>query len=355
MSTRKTWRVRAFAVAVVGLLLAGGAAILGAGSRQASAQGNELVVAVFGGTFEKAWRANVIQAFEKEHNARVRVVTGLSAENFAKLRAGKDNPQIDVVTFDAPFALVAAREGLLETLDPQRIPNLGQLHDFALPKDRAYVAFFTSSQVLAYNTQNVKTAPTSWADLWKPEYKGKVVLPEIGSISGAYFVAMMGKAFGKDLFDDNAAFERVKTLRPNVLTFWTSHDQLANLLVQGEAWLSPWASDRAAFQIKSGAPIGSVVPKEGAIFGMGAMGIAKGSKQRALAEQYVNYSLAAAPQKLNAETMFIGPTNRGVQLGDDVAKLVPYGENLKRLVAPDWDEFGKRRDQWVERWNREIK
>ena len=125
MSIRKTWRVRAFAGAVVGLLLAGGAAILGSGSRQASAQGNELVVAVFGGTFEKAWRANVIQTFEKEHNARVRVVTGLSAENFAKLRAQKDNPQIDVVTFDAPFALVAAREGLLETLDPQKIPTSG--------------------------------------------------------------------------------------------------------------------------------------------------------------------------------------------------------------------------------------
>ena len=147
----------------------------------------------------------------------------------------------------------------------------------------------------------------------------------------------------------------MKTLRPSVLTFWTSHDQLAQLLVQGEVWLSPWSSDRAAFQVKSGAPIAAITPKEGAIFGMGAMGIAKGSKQRALAEKYINYSLAVAPQKLNAETMYIGPTNRGVQLADDVAKLVPYGDNLKRLVAPDWDEFGKRREQWVERWNREIK
>jgi putative spermidine/putrescine transport system substrate-binding protein len=337
----------------IGLLV--GLGLATAGSRPANAQGDELVVAVFGGTFEKAWRANVIQPFEREQNARVRVVSGLSAENFAKLRAQKDNPQIDVVTFDAPFALVAAREGLLEPLDPQRVLNLAAVHEFALPRDRAYVAFFTSSQVLAYNTQHVKAAPTSWADLWKPEYKGKVVLPEIGSISGAYFVAMMGKAFGSGLFDSDAAFGRVKALRPSILTFWTSHDQLAQLLVQGEAWLSPWASDRAAFQIKSGAPIGSVIPKEGAIFGMGAMGIAKGSKQRALAEKYVNYALAVAPQKLNAETMFIGPTNRNVQLGDEVARLVPYGENLKRLFAPDWDEFGKRRDQWVERWNREIK
>jgi putative spermidine/putrescine transport system substrate-binding protein len=320
-----------------------------------TAQPEELVVTVFGGTFEKAWRANVIQAFEREHNARVRVVTGLSAENFAKLRAQKDDPQIDVVTFDAPFALVAAREGLLEPLDGQRIPNLAALHEFALPKDRLYVAFFAANQVLAYNTQHVKPAPTSWEDLWKPQYKGKVALPEIGSISGAYFVAMMGKAFGSGLVDSDAAFAKVKLLRPSVLTFWTSHDQLAQLLIQGEVWLSPWANDRAAVQVKSGAPIASVVPKEGAIFGMGAMGIAKGSRHRALAEKYVNVALAAAPQALNAETMFIGPTNRTVQLAPDVAALVPYGENLKRLTAPDWDEFGKQREQWVERWNREIK
>lgn len=353
MRAFEAWWVRGIAGVMAALLV--GLGLVAVGSRPAGAQGDELVVAVFGGTFEKAWRANVIQAFERENNVRVRVVTGLSGENFAKLRAQKDNPQMDVVTFDAPFALVAAREGLLETLDPQRIPNLNALHDFALPQGRAYVAFFTSSQVLAYNTQHVKTAPTGWEDLWKPEYKGKVALPEIGSISGAYFVAIMGKVFGSGLFDADAAFPRVKTLRPSVLTFWTSHDQLAQLLVQGEVWLSPWASDRAAFQVKSGAPIAAITPKEGAIFGMGAMGIAKGSKQRALAEKYINYSLAVAPQKLNAETMYIGPTNRGVQLADDVAKLVPYGDNLKRLVAPDWDEFGKRRDQWVERWNREIK
>jgi len=319
------------------------------------AQPQELVVTVFGGTFEKAWRSNVIQPFEREHNVQVRVVSGLSAENFAKLRAQKDNPQIDVVTFDAPFALVAAREGLLEPLDPQRIPNLGQLHDLALPKDRLYVAFFTASQVLAYNTERVKATPASWTDLWKPEYKGKIALPEASSISGAYFIAMMGKVFGKGLFDVDLAFVRLKELRPSILTLWTSHDQLAQLLVQGEAWMSPWASDRAAFQVKNGAPIASVVPKEGALFGMGAMGIAKGSRHRALAEHYVNQALAPAPQRLNAETMFIGPTNRTVQLGDDVAKLVPYGENLKRLIAPDWDEFGKQRERWVERWNREIK
>ena len=86
---------------------------------------------------------------------------------------------------------------------------------------------------------------------------------------------------------------------------------------------------------------------------MGAMGIAKGLKQRALAEKCINYSLAVAPQKLNAETMYIGPTNRGVQL----ARRRGQARALRRQPRsasslPTGDEFGKRRDQWVERWNR---
>ncbi len=72
----------------------------------------------------------------------------------------------------------------------------------------------------------------------------------MSSISGAYFVAIMGKVFGNGLFDVDAALAKMKALRPSVLTFWTSHDQLAQLLVQGEAWLSPWASDRAAVPVQ---------------------------------------------------------------------------------------------------------
>ena len=67
---------------------------------------------------------------------------------------------------------------------------------------------------------------------------------------------------------------------------------------------------------------------------MGAIGIAKGSKQRALAEKYINYSLAVAPQKLNAETMYIGPTNRGVQFADDVAKPCHTGTTSSAWSPP---------------------
>lgn len=315
----------------------------------------ELVVTVYGGTFEKAWRASVIEPFEKEHNAKVRVVIGLTMENLAKLRAGKDNPQLDVVTFDPPGAVPAARDGLLEPLDAGRIPNLKNLYDFAVEKDRLYASFLIANQGIAYNTRHVKQPPTSWDDLWRPDFKGRVVLPDITTSHGAFFVSMMGKVYGKGLFDTEPAFAKIKTLRPSVINFYSSHDQVAQLLNQGEAWIVPWTSDRSAVQIKAGAPIGFVVPKEGAIFWTSEMGIVKGTKRKPLAEKYVNFALSVQAQKANAETMFLGPTNKNVQLGPELAKALPYGAKLKELVAPDWEDLARHRDGWADRWNREIK
>ena len=76
--------------------------------------------------------------------------------------------------------------------------------------------------MLAYNTQFVKEPPKSWADLWKPEYKGKVALPDIGTSHGLFFVSIVSKMQSGDLYNTDAAFAKLQTLKPNVLTFWTS-------------------------------------------------------------------------------------------------------------------------------------
>ncbi len=326
-----------------------------AASLALAAAPEELVVTLYGGTLERGWRVNVIQPFEKQYNAEIRVVTGLSGDNLAKLRAQKDNPQIDVFMMDTAMAVVAAREGLLETLDAARIPNLRNLYDFAMDSTQQHVSIYTISVFLAYNTQYVKEKPTSWSDLWKPEYKGKILLPAMSQSSGVLFTAVLGHTFGKGWSDTEAAFARLKSLRPNVLTFTTSHDQTAQLLNQGEGWMQPWLNDRIASQVKAGAPIGLAIPKEGSIFANGAMAIAKGTKRKALAEKYINFVLSEAAQAANAATIFLGPTNKNVRVSPEVAQFVPYGDMMKRLFVVDWDEYRKLHDQWVDRWNREIK
>jgi len=345
--------------AALGALLAALLSVLGGVSpadAQEDFQGEEVVVVNYGGTFGRFWTQFIIEPFEKRYNAKVSQVQSLTFDTLAKLRAQKGNPQIDVVGFDPPGAIPAANEGLLEQLDPERIPNMKDHYPWAIQKDRYYLTQWLSNQVLAYNTKFIKDPPKSWADLWKPEYKGKVVLPDIGTSHGVFFVSIISKMqTGNDLYNTEAAFAKLKSLRPNVLTFWTSHDQVAQLLNSGEAWLVPWTSDRALTQVAAKAPIALTVPKEGGIYFTSHIAMARGTKRKALAEKYIDVAVSAEAQLINAQEAFLGPANAKVKLGDYLAKNLAYGEQLKALVAPDWSKLDQFRDQWTERWNREIR
>ena len=321
----------------------------------AAAPAEELTVVAFGGTFGTTWNSVVVQPFAREHNADVRPISGLSADILAKLRAQKDNPQIDVVMFNTDFAAIAARDNLLEPLDSVHVPNLNNIINVARQGSNMYAAFALDYLDFVYNTQYVKEPPTSWKDLWKPEYKGKISIPDVTIGHWSYFVALMAKVFGKGEFDADAAFAQLKSLRPSLLTLYTSHDQLAQLLNQGELWAAPWGIDRATVQIRAGAPIGSVIPREGSILFSISIGIVKGTKHKALAEAYVDRALSAGAQRALAETVFIGPTNKDVHLSGELAKLLPTGDNLKTLSPLNWNELIRVRDAWAERWNREIK
>lgn len=322
----------------------------------ALAQSNEVTVTLPGGTLAKVYQKSVVEPFERMNNAKVTAVTGLTMENLAKLRAQKGNPLIDVVTFDPPGAIPAANEGLLEALDPARIPNMKDVYPSMIQKDRYYVTCWVSNQVLAYNTKFIKDPPKSWADLWKPEYKGKVVLPDISLSHGVFFVSIISKMqTGNDLYNTTAAFSKLKSLKPNILTFYTSHDQAAQLLNSGEAWLVPWTSDRALTQVAAKAPVGVTVPKEGGIYFTSETGIAKGSKQKAVAEKWIDRVISAEGQLINAQEAFLGPSNMKVKLTGYLAQNIAYGDHLKELVAPDWAKLDQVRDEWTERWNREIR
>src|SRR5207253_7362153 len=60
----------------------------------------ELVIAAWGDPYEAAWRKSLIPEFEKQNNVKIIWVQGFSSQTLAKLRAQKDNPQIDVAMMD---------------------------------------------------------------------------------------------------------------------------------------------------------------------------------------------------------------------------------------------------------------
>src|SRR5262245_24053584 len=86
-------------------------------------QAQELVVAIFGGSFADKSKVCHVAPFEKATGAKVVFVFGSSPENIGRLRATKGRPDIDVAYMDRQIVIQAKAEGLLDKMDTAKISN----------------------------------------------------------------------------------------------------------------------------------------------------------------------------------------------------------------------------------------
>ncbi len=169
---------------------------------------------------------------------------------------------------------------------------------------------------IAYNPKVMPAAPASWGDIYDAKYKGRIIVPSLQNTEGlanlfmAAFLAT-GKPMPEAQKDIDAAFKKLVTLKPNLLTAYTQMPQAYNLLEQGEGFMISSAISQVALERKqSGAPVDIAVPKEG-IFAMpSGVALVKGAPQPELAAGFINEMIGPEVQaKLSAVTFSL-PTNK---------------------------------------------
>jgi spermidine/putrescine-binding protein len=245
-------------------------------------------------------------------------------------------------------------EGLLQPLEPAKIDHWGDLYDASRDKDGYWVSMMFAGTIITYNTNLVKTPPTSWADLWKPEWKGKLAIPDISGTSGQQFLMAAARLNGGSVENIDPGFEAIKKLKPNVQMMYTQPDQIIPLFERGDIALAVWYTDRTGAAALKGVPVAAAYPKEGAIGIVPTVSVPKASQKRELAQKYIAVLLSPEGQLCFGQTQFAGPTNKKVQLPADLAKLVPYGPLVQRMFFPDTDLVARKFPEWSERWGREI-
>jgi spermidine/putrescine-binding protein len=185
---------------------------------EAFAQAKQIVVMTWGGQWGDAMRDNVDAAFEKATGIKVIQDRGASpVERITKLKVSQPNPTADLFQLADGLVPLAIRQGVAEKInrDSPRMPNLRNMipafwNDYWVPEIFSVIG-------IIYNTKEVKNPPTSWADLWRPEFKGRIVLPEISHSIGSYIVPIGAVAAGKPPGDEEAGFamlKRMVDLRP---------------------------------------------------------------------------------------------------------------------------------------------
>ena len=320
---------------------------------KANAAENVLVVAMYGGDFQKSLDKALLTDFEKKYNTKVLVESGVSSEQTAKIRAQKNNPKIDVAILDQGDEILLGKEGLLEKLTAKEIPNIGDLYDIARNPKGVSPGFTFDILGLVYNKGMVKTPPASWNEMWDPRYKNRINLFGIQIVIGYLTLNMSAILNGGDLYNLDPGFKALEKLKPNVYGIVSSAAMTIPAVATGEIWLLPFYNARTQLAINQGAPIGFSVPKEGGFVQMNTISVVKNAKHADLAKKFVNMALGPDVQKKFAELMYYGPTNKKVELAPEVVNRTVYGpEAVSKLLSVDVDYVNKNRGAWYERFDK---
>lgn len=333
------------------------ALLLGAGAALAApatlrAQPRELVVG--GAASHKPWvEAYVQPLFEKKYGARLTFEGTRSLVNLEKMQKNRDRPYLSVVQMDDPVMILAVREGLLEPITPVLAPNIAKLKPGTLHMGGMWANYLQPWQGIAYNTNTLKTPPTSWSDAFDPRYKGRIILPSLQNTEGLANLFMAahlqdGQPMDAAMRDTDAGFRKLVSLKPNLLTIYNQMPQAFSLLEQGEATMILGALSSFALQRREeGAPIGLAAPKEGIFPVPSGIALVKGGPNAELAAAYVNELLGAEMQGRIAPSTFALPTNVDVPAPPGMPTGVP-------IHSIDWAFVAENRNAWVQRWDRDM-
>lgn len=345
MKSPLTRSARAFAVIVLALAFAGSAA----------AQ-QKLTVAGYGGSYEELMRKEILPMFEKKTGAKVDYVAGNSTDNIARMQAQRANQEIDVAILDDGPMYQAVALGLCTEL---KGIDYNALYTVADMKTGKSVTIGVVATGLMYNKKyfddNKLAAPTSWNDLRDPKFKKKLVIPPMNNTYGLQAVVMFARLNGGGEKNIDPGFKAFKDeIGPNVLAYEPQPGKMTELFQSGQAVIAVWGSGRVKVFQETGFPVEFVTPKEGSpALGISACPTAK-SPASPLAQQFVQFMLQPDIQAIHAKGAGAGPVNKSTKLSPDVARGLPYGDAVGKLVAIDWDTVNANRAAWNNRWAREI-
>jgi len=131
------------------------------------AQGKQIQIGIWGGNQGEFIRKNVLPAFEKEFDCKVLAQQGSTLGQISLLRASKEAPKFTVMFVDDLGVEIAKREGLIDALPKDKMPNLAKVYPRFIYNDGYGVALMISSAGLFYNTKTAKPID-SYANMWDP-------------------------------------------------------------------------------------------------------------------------------------------------------------------------------------------
>ncbi|HEK1817747.1 spermidine/putrescine ABC transporter substrate-binding protein PotD [Proteus mirabilis] len=282
----------------------------------------------------------LLEQFTKETGIKVIYSTYESNESmYTKLKTYKDGAY-DLVVPSTYFISKMSHEGMLQKIDKSKLSNFDNLDPSLLhksfdPQNDYSIPYIWGATAIGINSDEVDVSSiTSWADLWKPEYKDSLLLTD--DAREVFQMALLKLGYSGNTTDPKQieeAYKELQKLMPNVLAF--NSDNPANPYMQGEVNLGMIWNGSAFIAREAGAPIELVWPKEGGIFWMDSLAIPTNAKNVEGAHKLIDFLLRPEVAAKVAENIGYPTPNLAAQ------KLLPKAITKDSSLYPSEEIISK--------------
>jgi spermidine/putrescine-binding protein len=214
-------------------------------------------------------------------------------EMYAKVSAG--GTAYDLAQPTDYIVPLMIRQGLLQEMDHAKLPNLknidaGWLNKSFDPGNKYSVPYLAGTDSIVVNTDAVENVPQSWADLWKPEYAGKMVfIDDSRAVIGLTLLTLGYDVNTTDPAQLDEAKAKLAELVANIKVF--DSDSPKTALIAGDVDLGMVWTGEAFIANQENPAIQYIYPTEGPILWQDNFVMLKDAAHADAAYAWLNYMM----------------------------------------------------------------
>jgi spermidine/putrescine transport system substrate-binding protein len=243
----------------------------------------------------------IVQEFEKQHNARLRMTIYDSTEEMeSKLAYGGADSQYDVVVLASHAMPRLVRRGLLRPLDHAQIPNIknveprfsGSAFDDG---NKHAVPYQWGTVAIIYNKQKFPNLSPTWDVIFDPpKMPGTFVL--IDEMRDMLGVALKYKGFSSNTTKPEEIREAGKLLKetksnPKCLGFRAGVGATQDVKGGSVDMAVVWNGDASKVVAEDKERLGLIIPKEGSVIWVDVLAVTAKAPHSELAHKFIDFIL----------------------------------------------------------------
>lgn len=299
-------------------------------------------------TFEEPLAKLVFDEYEKETGVKVLWQRLSGGEVETRLEAEKANPQASIWVGAVGLNHMSAKlKGLTTPYKSRLASNTpAQFRD----PENYWIGLYVGPLAFITNEKVAKeqglVPPKSWADLLKPEYKGKIRVANPTTSGTAYNMITTLRYVFKG--DETKTFDYLAKLDTNIDQYTKSGSAPGKSVAIGEVPIAiGYAHDMVKLKVE-GAPVTITFPSEGTGYEVASMSLIKGGPDMVEAKKLYDWILGKKAQEIIG-TFYVIPLSK-LATKNPAAFSISEIKTVKQDLK--WDADNKAR--LLERWTTEI-